>query len=181
MADNIGAGIRHTKITQEHFAKKKMFQYILNHILNPHSEKFWKITDKYNKAHWLQKPLNQDTCISNDSKCDPLCLSFINIDFMRDYSFTKYLKRGRASVAYLTSLPKFVGKPQGIPKQTKHFFFEKCLIFLFHGNPLLKLDNKEGKSIFHIKNRGSIGLMKIMFKWVEWSWQLMASMTVIIG
>ena len=148
MADNIGAGIRHTKITQEHFAKKKMFQYILNHILNPHSEKFWKITDKYNKAHWLQKPLNQDTCISNDSKCDPLCLSFINIDFMRDYSFTKYLKRGRAPVAYLTSLPKFVGESQGIPKQTKHFFFEKCLIFLFHGNPLLKLDNKEGKIYF---------------------------------
>ena len=31
-------------------------------------------------------------------------------------------------------------------------------------------------SIFHIRNRGSIGLIKIMFKWVEWSWQLMASM-----
>ena len=67
---------------------------------------------------------------------------------MRDYSITKYLKRGRASVAYLTSLPKFVGESQGIPKQTEHFFFEKCLIFLFHGNPLLKLDNKEEKIYF---------------------------------
>ena len=63
-----------------------MFQYILNHILNHHSEKYWKITYKYNKAHWLQKPINQD--ISNDSKYDRWCISFINIDFIRNYSFT---------------------------------------------------------------------------------------------
>ena len=89
IANNIGAGIRHTKTTQEHFAKN-VFQYILNHILNPHSAKFWKISDKYNKARWLQKPINQD--ISNDSKYDRWCISFINIDFIRDYSFTKLLK-----------------------------------------------------------------------------------------
>ena len=51
-------------------------------------------------------------------------------------------------MAYLKSLPKFVGESEGIPKQTKQFFFEKCLIFLLHGNPLLKLDNKEEKFYF---------------------------------
>ena len=49
-------------------------------------------------------------------------------------------------MAYLTSLHKFVGESQGIAKTTRG----------------------GGKNyIFHIRNRGSIGLIKIMFKWVE--------------
>ena len=131
IANNIGAGIRHTKTTQEYFAKK-VFQYILNHILNPQSEKYWKITDKYNKAHWLQKPINQD--ISNDSKYDRWCISFINIDFIRDYSVKK-----RQSLS---------GIPHKSPKQTKHFFFEKCFNFFITWKSLAQTGQQGGKILF---------------------------------
>ena len=46
--------------------------------------------------------------------------------------------------------------------------------------PCSNLTTRRKNSIFHIRNRGSIGLIKIIFKWVKWSWQLMASMMVII-
>ena len=51
-------------------------------------------------------------------------------------------------MAYLTSLLKLVG---GFRNKQNIFIFEKCLIFLLHGDLLLKLDNKEGKFYLEIR------------------------------
>ena len=51
------------------------------------------------------------------------------------------------------------------------FFFEKMFNFFHYMEiPCSSLTTRRENSIFHIRNRGSIVLIRIMFKWVEWSW-----------
>ena len=64
-------------------------------------------------------------------------------------------------MADLTSLPKFVGDSQGIPKQTKHFFLNVWFSYYME-IPCSNLTTRRENSIFHIRNRGSIRLIRIM-------------------
>ena len=53
----------------------------------------------------------------------------------------------------------------------KIFFLWKMFNFFYYMEiPCSSLTTRRENSIFHIRNKGSIGLMRIMSKWVEWSW-----------